>query len=176
MNSKDKNILNNLNKEYSISLKNFLISYCGICNKDLINNKITHKDIKYLLPDLKRVSYEYLIKNIGDVYTGNVLIVSDSFGNFAPYLNPKLNEYEDINIEYECEIEKTDKFEVAVELENLNLYELSKLSKKYKEDNRISEYRKVCRMIKKKKDNGLDKYHSKKEKILMKGRSENDKY
>jgi len=174
MDSKDKKILNDLEKNNSISLKNFLISYCGIYNEDLLHNKITHKDIKVLLPDLKRVSYDYMLENKKELFTGNILIVKDSCGNYAPYLNPKLNEYIDVEMEYEGE--KKDNFEIAVELEKLTFYELTELCRKYKEENRIKEYRKVCKLIKKMKNNGIDEYHRKKEKMLLKGFDENDKY
>ena len=68
-----------------------------------------------------------------------------------------------------------DKFYKAVELENLTLYELTLLSKKYKEEGRITEYRKVCRIIKQNSDVIARKeYHKKK--VLMKGIDEDDKY
>jgi hypothetical protein len=73
----------------------------------------------------------------------------------------------------------TDKKEKAIEeivnLENLSLYELSELGKKYKEENRLTEYRKVCRLIKKiNNESGIKDFHKKKEKI--KEMNLNDKY
>ena len=47
---------------------------------------------------------------------------------------------------------------MMIDLENLSLYELVELAKKYKIDSRINEYRKVCRLIKKRKDNDLKIY------------------
>ena len=175
--SKDKKILNDLKDNNSISLRKFLMFYCGICESSIISHNLTHKDIKTLFPDLKRVSFEYVIDNIKEVYIGMIIMVTDSIGNSVPYINPKL----DICIEDDIDIEiteedKNDIFEEIINLENLNLYELVELAKKYKTDNRINEYRKVCRIIKKRKDNDLKIYHEKKEKIIMKGRCENDKY
>ena len=102
-------------------------------------------------------------------------MVKDNHGNYVPYINPKIDVFiaEDIVLE---PIEEKDKFEEAIDLENLHLYELVELARKYKSDNRLTEYRKICRIIKKRKDNNLKIFHDKKEKILMKGMDENDKY
>lgn len=177
MSSKDKKILNDLKDNKSISLRKFLMFYYGINDSNILSNNLTHKDIKVLFPDLKRVSFDYVLDNIKEIYTGSIIMVKDSIGNAIPYINPDL----DICIEEEIDIETTEDyndntFEKIIDLENLNLYELVVLSKKYKMDNRINEYRKVCRIIKKMKNNDLKIYHEKKEKIIMKGRSEDDKY
>lgn len=177
MSSKDKKVLNDLKDNNSISLRKFLMFYYGICDSNILSHNLTHKDIKVLFPDLKRVSFDYVLDNIKEIYTGSIIMVKDSIGNAVPYINPKL----DICIEEDIDIEtieetKNDSFEEIVNLENLNLYELVELAKKYKIDNRINDYRKVCRIIKKRKENDLKIYHEKKEKILLKGRCENDKY
>jgi hypothetical protein len=177
MDNKDKKILNYLKNNNSISLRKFLMFYYGIYDSNILNNNITHNDVKILLPDLKRVSYDFTLENIKDVYTGAIIMVIDSLGNCVPYINPKL----DVCVEYHEEFEITnnnsmDKFEEVINLENLNLYELSELAKKYKNCNRLTEYRKICRILKKKKDSSIKNYHAKKEKILLKGRYEDDKY
>lgn len=177
MGSKDKKILNDLKDNNCISLRKFLMFYYGISDSNILSHNLTHKDIKVLFPDLKRVSFEYVLDNIKEVYIGTIIMVKDSIGNAVPYINPKL----DICIEYDIDIEipeedKDNTFEQIIDLENLNLYELIELAKKYKSNNRIKEYRKVCRIIKKRKENDLKIYHEKKEKILLKGRCENDKY
>ncbi len=171
--SKDRAILKILKEDKSISLRKFLMYYCGINNKTLLSNKITHKDLKFLLPELKRVSFDYVLKNIDEVYTGIVVLVEDSTGNYAPYINPKIEEYIE---EFDMDLEEDKIFESIVDLENLNLYALAELAKKYKSDNRIKEYRKVVRMIKKKKESDLETYHKNKEKIIIKERFENDEY
>ena len=177
MSSKDNKILNDLKSNNSISLRKFLMFYYGICDNNILSHNLTHKDIKIFLPDLKRVSFDYVLENTKEIYIGTIIMVKDSFGNCAPYINPKLDICieEDIDLEI-IEEEKDGVFEKSVELENLNLYELVELAKKYKTDNRLNEYRKVCRIIKKRKDNDIKIYHEKKEKILLKGRCENDKY
>ena len=177
MDSKDKKILNNLKNNNSISLRKFLMFYYGICNTNILKHNLTHKDVKILFPDLKRVSFDYVLDNIKEIYIGSIIMVKDSIGNSVPYINPKLDICieEDIGIEI-TEDDKDNTFEEIIDLENLNLYELVELAKKYKNDNRINEYRKVCRLIKKRKENDLKIYHENKEKIILKGRCENDKY
>ena len=177
MDSKDKKILNDLKDNNSISLRKFLMFYYGINDSNILSHNLTHKDIKTLFPNLKRFSFDYVLDNIKEIYTGSIIMVKDSMGNAVPYINPKL----DICIEEDIDIEITEEdndntLEEIIDLENLSLYELAELAKKYKTDNRINEYRKVCRIIKKRKDNDLKIYHEKKEKIIMKGRCENDKY
>ena len=174
-NSREKKLLKELEKNNSTSLKKFLITYCFICNEELLNNKISHSDIKFLLPDLKRVSYEYMLDNLNELYVGNIILTKDCYGHYAPYLNPKIKEYSDIDIVYKEE-DKKDNFELAVDLQYLNIYELSELAKKYKQLKRMTKKKKICRMIKKKKDSDMKIYHKKKEKIMLKGRDENDKY
>ena len=177
MNSKDKKILNDLKDNNCISLRKFLMFYYGICDSNILSHNLTHKDIKVLFPDLKRVSFDYVLDNIKEIYIGSIIMVKDSIGNCVPYINPKLDICieDDINIEI-VEENKDDIFEEIIDLENLSLYELVELAKKYKIDNRINEYRRVCRLIRKRKDNDIKIYHEKKEKIIMKGRCENDKY
>lgn len=175
--SKDKKILNNLKDNNSISLRKFLMFYCGISDNNILSHNLTHKDIKVLFPDLKRISFDYVLDNIKEIYIGSIIMVKDSIGNAVPYINPKL----DICIDDDFDIDMPDEdkdntLEEIIDLENLDLYELVELAKKYKTDNRITEYRKVCRLIRKRKDNDLKIYHEKKEKIIMKGRCENDKY
>jgi hypothetical protein len=58
----NKKILKDLEKEYSISLKSFLMIFCGICNETLLQGKISHDDVKHLFPELKKSTFEYLSK------------------------------------------------------------------------------------------------------------------
>ena len=172
-----KKLLKNLEKNNSISLRNFLISYCNICCDGVLKNEITHKDMKILFPYLKRVSYEYVEKNLKQVYTGEILLVKDKIGNIVPYIKPEFIEYDNMDIDIDSCLEPKEEIEEIIELENLNYHELVLLSHKYRELNRLKEYRTVIRMIKKfKKESGMDLYHKKKEKILLKRREEDDKY
>ena len=171
----NKKELRELEKEYSISLKSFLIVFCGICNDTLLREKVSHDDIKHIFPELTKVGFDYLSKNINEIYTGNVILVKDSFGFIAPYKKPLIQEYLEIpDIEF-IEDKKERVVEEIVNLENLSLYELSELGKKYKEERRLTEYRKVCRLIKKiNNESGIKEFHKKKEKI--KEMNYNDKY
>lgn len=70
--------------ENAISLVDFLERYCGINN---INNKrITHQNVKSLFPQIKRSSFEEVIKNPELVYTGKVVFVKDFNNECIPYL------------------------------------------------------------------------------------------
>lgn len=169
-------VLKKLEKNNSISIRNFLISYCNIYCEEVLKNEITHKDIRVLFPYLKRISFEYVEKNLKQVYTGQILLVKDKFGNIVPYAKPELMEYDDIDVDIELETEE-ELFEDVIELESLNYHELVLLSQKYKEMNRLKEYRVVIRMIKKqKKQSGNKQYHKIKDKEYLKGRYEYDKY
>jgi len=99
-----KEDLINLKKDLEkncISLTKFLINYCGIYSDDMHNIEISHSDIKELMPQLKRVSFESLLKNKNGFYTGNIIPVKDCCGNVVPYINPmlKVDELSQINCE-----------------------------------------------------------------------------
>ena len=178
MDGKQKKILKRLFENNHISMKSFLISYCGIYDQELLNGKVTHNDIKLLLPYLERKSFEYIIKNICEVYRGEVILVKDYLGNIIPYVKPNIKTM-DYDIYSYCDTskieERTDIIE-EIDLDKLNKYELIELRKKCKTQQRTKYYRKICRLIKEKKDNDVKDYHKNKEKIIMKGRLEYDKY
>ena len=115
-----KKVLKDLQKNNSISLKNFLISYCNICCDEVLKNEITHDDVKILFPFLKRVSYKYVEKNLKQIYTGEIILVKDKLGNVAPYVKPEILEYDDIDVDFYVD-SKDETFEEIVELENLKL-------------------------------------------------------
>ena len=179
MNQKDKQLLRQLENNNSITLRSFLVSHCCIWKKELFNNKLSHDDIKCLFPYLKRASFGYVLSNIRDVYIGNILLVKDSYNNVVPYFKPKLNEITDIDInEIKC-IDENDANEndsiIVDDIENLTLYELIELRRKYKTQNRIVEYRRISKIIRKNSEVTSNReYHKKK--VLMKGFDENDKY
>ena len=77
---KQKNEIRKYEKELrknSVTLTKFLISYCGINESKLKDSKISHKDLKELMPNLKRVSFEWLMDNKGLVDVGNIIPVID---------------------------------------------------------------------------------------------------
>ena len=145
-------------KDSSISLIKFLYCYCGICDEVIIRNKMSHKDVKIFLPFLKRLDYEEVLKNKDMLYKGNIISVKDSYGNVAPYLNPKIKIVEENNLSSENFLtnKKFDnKLEDAVEkiivASQLNDYELEKLLKIFKINKRYKEYRVVVRIFKQRK-------------------------
>ena len=66
--------------------------YCNIDINSLDGVELSHKDIKFLMPDLKRISFEDLASDMRKLYIGKVIAVEDSFGNVAPYICPKIKE------------------------------------------------------------------------------------
>jgi len=177
MDKKKQKILEMLEEKNGISLKSFLVCYCGVRNQMILSKKISHRDIKCLMPNLKRVGFDHVLKNIKEVYIGNIILVRDSYCHYAPYLKPNIMEYND-DYEFYNEYDdktsnKDEKLGTAILSENLNLYELKQLKDKYKELGRISEYRKVCKIIRGKRED-LSVYHATREKIKLKGRLEND--
>ncbi len=108
--------------------------------------------------------------------------MKDSYENVVPYLKPDIKESEKnkmIEVEFDNILEQeeivSDNFDRVLDLENLSLYELEELAKEYKVQKRITEYRKVCRLIKKNADVVANKQYHKK-KVLLKGIDEYDKY
>ena len=76
------------NKE-SISIKKFLRLYYGIIDENLLNSKITHKALKILIPELKRLPFDYSFKNEEKIANGEILLVIDCNGIIIPYESPK---------------------------------------------------------------------------------------
>ncbi len=63
-----------LNKNLYMKITKFLTTYCGV-NERIINKKpVSHRDISFLLPDLKRVSYDDALNNIEAFYKGELII------------------------------------------------------------------------------------------------------
>ena len=105
----------------SISLVKFLNLYLGITNEVL--STMTHGDIKILLPNLKRCSYEYTYDNSALVLRGEIIIVSDAKGIIVPYFKPS----EEMKLEevavFAERAEKVNKQEV-LDYNEMNNYEL----------------------------------------------------
>jgi hypothetical protein len=84
---------------------------------------MTHGDIKILLPNLKRCSYEYAYDNSALVLRGEIIIVSDAKGIIVPYFKPSEEmKLEEITVFAE-KTKKVDKHEV-LEYSEMNNYEL----------------------------------------------------
>lgn len=169
----NKNKMNKLIKELydnGISLRKFLLYYCGLSIENYKNIKLSHSDIKVLMPYLKKVSYEYLLSNKSELYNGNIVAVIDSYNNIAPYITPKMVKENDlVNIDVKREKNKNI-IKNAILNENLNTYELSELCKAYKKVGRFKEYRIAHNLLKSKKDLKVKKYKKQKELLKMEGR------
>lgn len=174
MNKKNNKIINALRDDYSISIKDFFVSYCGINDSNLLNSKISHEEVSKLLPNLVRVSFDHVAKNLNLVYVGDIILVNDSYNNLAPYKKPLINEYEDINIVVTESKENKDEI-CIINFESLTDYELIVLTKKLKSLNRMSDYRNACLHLRKRKEESkINEYKMKKEKILIKIREDDE--
>ena len=96
-----------------ISLEKFLNQFCNIYNNNLY--KIKHKDIKQLMPEIKRCSFEFLKNNPELQSNGSIILVKDITGNIIPYLKPIILINEDASQVY-----------MTIEKEKDNIDELSK--------------------------------------------------
>lgn len=172
--SKDE--LMNLKKELEkrcISLTKFLINYCGIYNDEIHNIKISHQDIKSLMPNLKRVSFESLLNNKKSFYIGDIIPVKDCYGNVVPYINPMI-EY-DFVVEIHCEVTECDENLEEINIdESLSNYELVKLCRLLKEHHKNREYREVQKLLRRNKPEKVKKYKREKDNLIMEGRREHD--
>ena len=173
-----KEELKKLKKELEnncISLTKFLINYCGIYNEEIHNIKISHHDIKELLPEIKRVSFESLLVNKNSFYTGDIIPVKDCYGNVVPYVNPMLEI--DVAVEIDCEkVEHEHLLDDIIIDEDLSSYELVKLCRLFKEYNKKREYRIAHKLLKKEKTDSVKQYKKRKDNLIMKGRENNEEY
>ena len=175
MSSKTKTI-EELLKSNSITLTKFLTIFYGVSGDVIHNKKISHKDIKYMMPYVKRASFEEVRKNMYKLYTGEIVSVVDSFGQVVPYIAPEFALLDDEEIQKQDISEYRDnKIKELLTKENLTRFELVLIGRYYKERNRLCDYRINQRMIKAKKDNSI-KYKQKKLTLKMKGREELDEY
>ena len=166
MNKRSKNQFNKMKTQYCISVNAFLTKYCGIYDESILKMNLSSKDLKTLFPYLKNLSYDRVLEDPKQVYTGNILLVKDNSGNVIPYFKPKRITDDCITLDIKEE-KKEDKIITAINLEKLTDYQLCLLSKRYKELGRITEYRNVCRLIVERKNkSNIKKY--KKEKMLIK--------
>lgn len=155
----------------SISVQKFLSIYCGISAENILNVKISHADLKILMPQLKRVGFDSLLKDKTDLYVGNIIAVRDSYGNIAPYKSPEMElNYESYDV---CvESNKDKEIKKIIVNEDLNTYELSQLCKKFKISGRMREFRIAYSILKTKKDKRVKDYKNKKLLLKIKGREQ----
>ena len=168
---RQKNEIRKLRKELNenaIDIKKFLIKY-DLFEDVVLDLKISHKDLKLLIPDLRTVSYERIIKDKKILYTGDVVCVRDSFGVVIPYISPSLTD----TIVYKVIDTKTDKYEIEIDKliseQNLEIYQLEQICNKLKELRRFKEYKIVKRLLSKELSlkNKQSKQYKKEKRMLI---------
>ena len=133
-------------KDNSISIRKFLILYFGVDVK--CADELSHRDVKELIPQTRRISYENLLDNKRKMYTGEIISVKDCFGEVIPYIKPNLEPiYSSVIVNCKKKCKDNLKFN-----DGLNTYELSILCKKYKLLKRFKDYRKAYKLLKSKKE------------------------
>lgn len=163
-------------EDNSISYQKFLSVFYGIKGDNIFNSNLTHTDLIEIFPYLERASFAEALSDIRLVLTGKIVIVKDFKGTFLPYKVP-LKEIE----KYIEENEKIDDFEITYQNyfkqiyqdviynPDTKLYELQQLAHKLKKMKYYKESKKVCKVLKEKKDPNVIKYKQKKIKLCMEG-------
>lgn len=156
-----------------VSLLRFLNVYCGIYNEFISKNKMSHNDVKYFLPELKRIGFKDAYKNKDKIFKGEIIPVIDSFGFVAPYEKPIVNYFDEIIIFDEEEEELTKEvsdeelrsaIKEFLKVNELSAFELNRLAKIFKHEKMMKEYKTIINIIKKNKKE-KNKYKEKKRKI-----------
>lgn len=148
-----------------VSITFFLSSIVGISNPVIFRKELTHSDVKLLFPTLRRSSFDRVLDDPETVYRGEVIMVEDVLGRIVPYVNPQngqIMDYEEIepvgmtddsdelNLIFPDEVD-SEEYGVPdindIDLENLSIYELTILLKKYDAAGLRGAYRKVHREI-----------------------------
>lgn len=76
-------------EQTTITLAKFLSRYMNLTGIDI--KKMTHEEVKELMPNIKRLPFDYVKKNMELVYRGEVLLVDDG-NNIIPYETPEILE------------------------------------------------------------------------------------
>lgn len=134
---------------YALTLREFLIKYYGI-DCEMVD-KLTHKDLKEIIPEIKRYPMDLVDKNKGLIYRGEVIMVKDKNNYELAYVNPQRNGLvfsEIILLELGYNDDSSKEYIDLDTLDELSLYELRECltEAKKRHDNR------ECRMIKKEID------------------------
>ena len=105
-----------------ITLAKFLTRYLGIVGEDIKN--LTHEDIKFLFPNIKRATFAYIEKYPGAVNSGNVLLVNDG-KKTIPYYAPTIIQDREVTI-HEYKRQKEEKKRVT-DYTSMRIFELKEL-------------------------------------------------
>ena len=158
-------------KDYAISIKKFLRLYMGVNDSRIMDARISHKDLRYLTPNLKRLPYKYVASDMKMVLSGNIIIIIDDYGNYIPYISPEaqFNIATSLSYRESKQNEKISKKDILMEeeLEKLRPEQLSEICKEYKRTNRGKDYNIAYRVLRRKKqeERKSDKYMKGKGKI-----------
>jgi hypothetical protein len=105
-----------------ITLAKFLTRYLGIVGEDV--KKISHDDVRYLFPEVKRSSFSYIEKYPRSIEVGEVLLVNDG-KKTIPYYAPNVDEITQIT-DIGCTSEKSHT-KKALDYANMSTFELKQL-------------------------------------------------
>lgn len=166
---------NKFNKYHDliISASKYMSNYYNIKDKNL--NKLSHKDLKEIFPELISVNFGDITEE--KVFTGEILLVIDSENIILGYINPYLKDYEEhyelceenekINIVFVAGNESFNIGEIDDEiLKELSLYELKELRKIVKRNKKHKTQRLVQTELYFRKENHNTK-HEKQEKCKI---------
>ncbi len=159
---------------FGISIIDFLYIYCGLTTSNLYT--ITHKDVKRLLPELKRFSIDYACKNPDLIFTGDIILVKDNKKITIPYYNPlKDSLKQTIDYGEMADPLRKEKVNKSFDITTLSNYELKLKYKLQRHSKNFNKY-KICRLIKKELINRNIKGSGRKRILLenMKGEINND--
>jgi hypothetical protein len=70
----------------AMPISNFIYTYLGVENPSSLIHDLSHVFLEKNFPNLQRESFDYILDNPGELYNGNVVIVSDCKGECIPYV------------------------------------------------------------------------------------------
>ncbi len=110
-----------MNNRNVITLAKFLSRYLGVNGE--FTKYLTHDDIKYMFPSIKRSSFSYIDEHKGAVECGFILLVNDG-RKTIPYYAPVVNQEQSVVIEEE---KKEDNKKKNIDYANMRIFELREL-------------------------------------------------
>ncbi len=164
--AKDKN--NNkrygMLEEQAITVNIFLKRCLGLYNDELMNARLTHKDLAKIFPNLKRTSYAAILNDPSLIYTGRVVGVIDSNGELIPYINTETKKFlatdefsyvmqqEEWSESPETWHNENIEHAQSYELSEMSLYKLELLMRLYEKTGQMKDHEIVRREIVNRRD------------------------
>ncbi len=110
-------------EQNAISLAKFISRYLGVNGSGL--NTLSHEDAKHLFPSLKRSTFAFVENHPLELYSGNVILVTDG-KKTIPYYVPPIDKI--VNNEIVVDVEhKKRKKKTIPNYCDMKVYELKKL-------------------------------------------------